>query len=193
MYFLCSLTDNLTWVYLLLETTYHICMMSQHSWSMTCIHVSIQWSVVMWRWCHLHTMLCISYLFSVLCVAIFSAKLFPLSRSLHPIFPISVLFTHLLPPLYPDASLTPQNIFQATSDVDYHYLNDCFGVPHSVYYQITANPSYPTEEKRREAMIVYYLNTIPLASWATLAGGLYYRKEHVSLEAVRKYLHHTTG
>ena len=86
---------------------------------------------------------------------------------------IAVLFTHILPPLYLDASLTPQNIFQITSDVDFGVLWDCLEVPYSVYHQIYANPSYPTEEKRREAMIVYCLNTIPLASWATLAGGLY--------------------
>ena len=95
--------------------------------------------------------------------------------------------------LYPDASLTVSNIYQATSTVDYGRLNDCLDVPNSVYYQIDTNPSYPTEEKKREAIITYFLNTIPLASWATLAGKLYYWEEHVSLEAVRKYLHHTTG
>ena len=92
--------------------------------------------------------------------------------------------------LYPDASLTVSNIYQATSTVDYESLNDCLDVPDSVYFQINANP---TEEKKREAIITYFLNTIPLASWATLAGKLYYWEEHVSLEAVRKYLHHTTG
>ena len=96
--------------------------------------------------------------------------------------------------LYPDASLTVSNIYQATSTVDYRDLYDYLDVPYSVYRQINANPSYPTEEKKREAIITYFLNTIPLASWATLAGKLYYDwEEHVSLEAVRKYLHHTTG
>ena len=95
--------------------------------------------------------------------------------------------------LYPDASLTVSNIYQATSTLDYSRLNDCLDVPDSVYFQIDANPSYPTEEKKREAIITYFLNTIPLASWATLAEGLYDWKDHVSLEAVRKYLHHTTG
>ena len=106
--------------------------------------------------------------------------------SLHPLH-------HLLPPLYPDASFTLNTILQATSHVAFGDLWLCLDVPLSVSFQIDTNPSYPTEEKRREAMIVYYLNTIPLASWATLAGGLYWREEHVSLEAVRKYLHHTTG
>ena len=71
-------------------------------------------------------------------------------------------------------------------------MNDCLGVPYSVYFQIKDNPSYSIEE-RREATILYFLNNIPLASWATLAGRLYSEEQSVSLEAVRKYLHHTTG
>ena len=72
-------------------------------------------------------------------------------------------------------------------------LNGSLGVPDSVYYQIKDNPSYPIEEERREAMIAYFLNNVPLASWAALAGGLYGKVQSVSLEAVRKYLHRTTG
>ena len=79
--------------------------------------------------------------------------------------------------------------------VDYGDLNNCLAVPVSVYYQINANRFHPTEEKKKRAMIAYYINTIPLAScnWATIAGGLYWKGEHVALKAVRKYLHHTTG
>ena len=95
--------------------------------------------------------------------------------------------------LYPDASLTVSNIYQATSTVGYRRLNYCLGAPTSVFSQIIANPSYPTKGKKREAIITYFLNTVPLASWATLAGRLYYEEEHVSLKTVRKYLHHTTG
>ena len=99
-------------------------------------------------------------------------------------------------PLYfctPDASLTPHNILTTTSTVNLISLVGCLGLPVSVYIQIMDNSSYSTEEEKREAMIAYFLNTILLASWATLAGGLYRKKENVSLEAVRKYLHHTTG
>ena len=77
--------------------------------------------------------------------------------------------------------------------MDLNDLDACLGVPGSVYLQIMENPSYSTEEERREAMIAYFLNNIPLASWATLAGRLYWKERSVSLEAVRKYLHHTTG
>ena len=96
----------------------------------------------------------------------------------------------LLPSLYPDASLTVSNIYQATSTVDYGRLWYYLNVPRSVYHQVNDNPSYP---KKREAIITYFLNIVPLASWATLAGRLHYYEDHVSLEAVRKYLHHTTG
>ena len=101
-------------------------------------------------------------------------------------------------PLYfctPDASLTSHNILTTTSTVDLGLggLYACLGLPGSVYIQIRDNSSYSTEEEKREAMIAYFLNTIPLASWATLAGGLYREEKNVSLEAVRKYLHHTTG
>ena len=77
--------------------------------------------------------------------------------------------------------------------MDYEDLHECLYLPYSVYLQIDANPSYPTEEKKREAIITYFLNTIPLASWATLAGGLYRKEQDVSLQSVRKYQHHTTG
>ena len=107
-------------------------------------------------------------------------------------FPPSVLLTHLLPPLYSDANLIVQNIFQATSNVDYDVLSNFLEIPGSVYLQITDNLSDPTD-KKREAMIVYYLNTIPCASWSTLAAALYYWEKQISLDAVRKYLHCTTG
>ena len=107
----------------------------------------------------------------------------------HSLSPLLLLHTYL----YPDASLTLHNIYQVTSTLNYGGLSYCLEVPDSVYVQIKANPSYPTEEKRREAVISYYLNTIPLAFWARLAGQLYYWEKHDSLEAVRKYLHHTTG
>ena len=93
----------------------------------------------------------------------------------------------------PDASFTPHNILTTTSTVNLVGLVGCLGLPVSVYYQIRDNSSYSTEEEKREAMIAYFLNTKPLASWATLAGGLYRKEENVSLEAVRKYLHHNTG
>ena len=93
----------------------------------------------------------------------------------------------------PDASLTLRRVYQVTSAVAYSDLNYCLDVPLSVYWQINANPAYPTEKKKREAQIAYFLHSLPLASWATLAGRLYYREQHSSLEAAREYLQHTTG
>ena len=103
------------------------------------------------------------------------------------------LSSSLISSLHSDTSFTLVNVLHATSDVEYDDLRGCLVVPATVYAQINANPSYPTEEKRREAMVAYYLNIAPVASWATLAGRLYYWGKRVSLEAVRKYLHHTTG
>ena len=107
-------------------------------------------------------------------------------------FPSPTTFLHTY--LYPDASLTLHNVYQVTLYVSYiGNLSDCLEVPSSVYYQINANSSYPTEEKMREAVISYYLDTMPLASWARLAGKLYYGEKHDSLMVIRQYLHHTTG
>ena len=93
--------------------------------------------------------------------------------------------------LSPDASITLHRVYQVTSHCT--DLNDCLEVPYSVRYQINANPAYPTEEKKREALIAYFLHSLPHASWAVLAGLLYYREQHSSLEAAREYLQHTTG
>ena len=92
-----------------------------------------------------------------------------------------------------DASLTLRRVYQVTSAVAYDFLNICFEVPYSVKYQIYANPAYPTEKKKREAQIAYFLHSLPRASWAMLAGRLYYKEQHSSLEAAREYLQHTTG
>ena len=95
--------------------------------------------------------------------------------------------------LSPDSSLTLRRVYQVTSALDYGDLNDCLEVPVSVKYQIDANPAYPTEEKKREALIAYFLHSPPLASWAMLAGLLYSEEQHSSLEAAREYLQHRTG
>ena len=94
--------------------------------------------------------------------------------------------------LSPDASLTLRRVYQVTSAVSYGVLNDCLEVPYSVYFQIDANRAYPTEEKKREAYIAYFLHSLH-ASWAMLAGQLYHYQQHSSLEAAREYLQHTTG
>ena len=95
--------------------------------------------------------------------------------------------------LSPDASLTLRRVYQVTSAVVYDDLNNYLEVPASVNLQIDANPAYPSEEKKREAQIAYFLYSLPGASWAMLAGLLYYMEQHSSLEAAREYLQHTTG
>ena len=110
------------------------------------------------------------------------------------VFSLSSFF--LCPSLAPDASLTLHRVNQVTSAVAYGDLDDCLDVPDSVRQlrlQINANPAYPTEEKKREVQIAYFLHSLPRASWAMLAGRLYYYEQHSSLEAAREYLQHTTG
>ena len=118
--------------------------------------------------------LCCTYIFTHVCV--FSPSSFFLCHSLSP-----------------DTSITLRRVYQVTSAVAYGDLTDCLEVPYSVYFQIDANPAYPTEEKKREAQIAYFLHSLPHASWAMLAGLLYYYNQHSSLEAAREYLQHTTG
>ena len=95
--------------------------------------------------------------------------------------------------LSPDASITLHRVYQVTSAVAYGVLDDCLEVHDSVRCQINANPAYPTEEKKRDALIAYFLHSLPHASWAMLAGLLYYMEQHSSLEAAIEYLQHTTG
>ena len=95
--------------------------------------------------------------------------------------------------LSPDASITDRRVYQVTSAVAYSVLDDCLEVPYSVKLQIDANPAYPTEEKKKEAQIAYFLHSLPHASGAMLAGLLYFKKQHSSIEAAKEYLQHTTG
>ena len=104
--------------------------------------------------------------------------------------PSSIFLCHSLSP---DASITLHRVYQVTSAVKYVVLNRCLEVPNIVKLQIDVNPAYPTEEKKREALIAYFLHSLPRASWAMLGGRLYYYNKHSSLEAAREYLQHTTG
>ena len=99
-------------------------------------------------------------------------------------------FCHSFPP---DTSITIRKVYQVTSAVRYGVLNECLEVPNSVFFQIDANPAYPTKEKKREALIAYFLCSLQNASWEILAGLLYYKEHHSALEAAREYLQHTTG
>ena len=97
-----------------------------------------------------------------------------------------------------DGTLTTSNVCQALASVkDWHslgYYTGGLGVPGAVCNDIRDNRPNKTEEEKKTEMLVYYLHTMPQASWQTIAGALYYMKEEVTaLEAVKRFLHHTPG
>ena len=98
----------------------------------------------------------------------------------------------------PDGTLTTRNVRRALASVkDWHGLGCKYigglGVPGAVCDDTRDNQPNKTEEEKKEEMLVYYLHTMPQASWQTIAGALYYREEVTALEAVKRFLHHTPG
>ena len=98
-----------------------------------------------------------------------------------------------------DPTLTSNNLLQALTSVhDWYHLGrgggyGGLGVPHFVCNEIRDSADYQTEEEKKEAMLLYYLHTVPQPSWQTVAGVLYRREEVTALEAVKVFLKHTPG
>ena len=96
-----------------------------------------------------------------------------------------------------DGTLTTSNVCQALASVkDWYRLGVYNGgllVPGDVCDDIRDKRPNKTEEEKKTDMLVYYLHTVPQASWQTIAGALYYREEVTALEAVKRFLHHTPG
>ena len=53
---------------------------------------------------------------------------------------------------------------------------------------IRGNTAYKTEEEKKEALLVYYLLTMPMASWPSVAGALHRREEKTASQAVKVFL-----
>ena len=49
------------------------------------------------------------------------------------------------------------------------------------------NTAYQTEEKKKEALLLYFLKNVPMASWQRVAGALHRMGEKTALEAVRAF------
>ena len=96
-----------------------------------------------------------------------------------------------------DGTLTTSNVCQALASVknwySLGYYNGGLGVPPAVRDDIRDNRPNKTEEEKKTEMLVYYLHTVPQASWQTIAGALYYREKVTALEAVKRFLHHIPG
>ena len=95
-------------------------------------------------------------------------------------------------PICPDPTLTINNLCQVTASVkNWYYLGRSAGglnVPVAVCDDIRYNTAYKTEEEKKEALLLYYLHTVPMASWPNVAGALHYRKEKTALQAVNVFL-----
>ena len=59
--------------------------------------------------------------------------------------------------------------------------------------EISANRTILTEEDKMTAMLQYFLNNVPMASWQKVAGALYMMKEEKALQAAKKFLTVTRG
>ena len=94
-----------------------------------------------------------------------------------------------------DPTLTINNLRLVTASVEkwydlgQHY--DGLGVPTAVCEKISTNPDYQTEEKKKEALLLYYLHNIPMASWPSVAGALHKKEEKTALQAVKGFLKDT--
>ena len=53
---------------------------------------------------------------------------------------------------------------------------------------IRDNSAYKTEEEKKEALLRYYLHTMPLASWPSVAIALHSREEETALRAAKDFL-----
>ena len=98
------------------------------------------------------------------------------------------VYCHSLPA---DPTLTINNLRLVTSsvqnwdDLGHYYYG--LGVPTDVRDKISDNPAILTEEGKT-AMLHYFLNNVPMASWQKIAGVLYYMEEETALQAAKRFL-----
>ena len=64
-------------------------------------------------------------------------------------------------------------------------------VPGAVCDEIRDSTAYQTQEEEKEALLLYYLRTMPMASWQNVAGALHYQEEETALQAVKALLKYT--
>ena len=62
------------------------------------------------------------------------------------------------------------------------------GVPQSVIRR-----SHRGDRERKTAVAEYFVNSVPGASWTTLAGALYHKEESAALLAVGRHLEEENG
>ena len=101
------------------------------------------------------------------------------------------MYMYLCPPCA-DPTLTLKNLCLVTASVHNWYnlgwYRGGLGIPQSVRNEIRDNTDYQTEEEKKEALLLYYLHTIPMASWPNVAGALHFRQGVAALQAVKGFL-----
>ena len=103
--------------------------------------------------------------------------------------------TPLLAPITPDLTLTPSNmsaVLHTVEDLETLGLY-VLDLPSFVYATIDSGRLYTNVYEKREALIQCYLLNYPLASWAHVAGMLYFYEEHTALQEVRQYITQQKG
>ena len=68
------------------------------------------------------------------------------------------------------------------------HLASCLNVPIAVCTAINDDPDYKTVKEKKEALLRYYLRTLPMASWQHVIGALYFNGEKTALEAAMDFL-----
>ena len=100
-----------------------------------------------------------------------------------------------LPPCT-DPTLTIKNLRQVTASVKNWYVLAKYvgglGIPEPVRDEIgdTANM---TEEEKKEALLLYFLHNVPMASWPSVAGVLHWMEEETASQAVKEFLNIPAG
>ena len=100
--------------------------------------------------------------------------------------------THSFSPSSSDPTLNLHNLcLVMTSVKDWDRLggyHSGLGVPPSVCLEIYRSTDYKTEEEKKAALLQYFLDNVPMASWQTVAGALHYRSEEEALQMVQAFL-----
>ena len=97
-----------------------------------------------------------------------------------------------LSPLSPDSTLTVASVTAVMEGVgDWDLLGHQLDVPGPVRVVIRRN--HRGDRERKTALAEYFVNSMPGASWATLAGALYYEEESAALLAVGRHLEEEKG
>ena len=95
-------------------------------------------------------------------------------------------------PYSSDHSFTHQNISIVTTTVgDDELADNILLVPDSIRNEITGRTS--TSADFRERVIEYYIQYSPYATWAELAGELYYEEYGEALAAAKRFINRTPG